>query len=168
MTLAEHLSELFERLQPQCVLDVGANEGQYGRQLREIGYAGWIVSFEPVTDVFRSLDAAADGDSRWLTFQLALGNKTEVREIAVTAESQLSSFFHRSRYSAEKLGEQGDVVHYEEVEVDTLASWCRRYACEIPLDSPFLKVDTQGFDKEVLLGSASWSAACPDSSSKRR
>ena len=74
MTLAEHLSELFDRLQPQCVLDVGANEGQYGQQLRDIGYAGWIVSFEPVADVFQSLARVAAGDSRWLTFPLAVGS----------------------------------------------------------------------------------------------
>src|SRR2546421_5013859 len=152
MTLAEHLSELFDHLQPQCVLDVAANEGHYGRQLRDIGYAGWIVSFEPVADVFQSLARTAAGDSRWLVFPLAVGSKPETRQIAVTAESQLSSFLHRSEYSANELREQGDVVRYEEVQVTTLSSWSQKHAGDVPLESPFLKVDTQGFDEEVLRG----------------
>ena len=55
------------------VLDVGANEGQYGGELRERGFAGQIVSFEPIPAVYRKLAARADGDPRWETHQLGVG-----------------------------------------------------------------------------------------------
>jgi hypothetical protein len=37
------------------VLDVGANVGWFGQRLRERGYRGKIVSFEPIEAVFREL-----------------------------------------------------------------------------------------------------------------
>ena len=42
-------------LRVDCVLDVGANVGQFGDMLRTIGYMGTIVSFEPVDATFRTL-----------------------------------------------------------------------------------------------------------------
>ena len=47
---ALHLRELLARLQIDCVLDVGANVGQYHDFLRDkVLYDGPIVSFEPVS-----------------------------------------------------------------------------------------------------------------------
>jgi FkbM family methyltransferase len=41
------------------VLDVGANVGQFGLSLRNRGYAGQIMSFEPVSDAFNELKKVA-------------------------------------------------------------------------------------------------------------
>ena len=49
--LGTHLAMLFARLKINCVLDVGAHVGQYGRFLRNIGYSGHIVSFEDDQDL---------------------------------------------------------------------------------------------------------------------
>ena len=43
------------------VIDVGANEGQYGESLRRRGYRGEIRSFEPASETFRVLSASAAG-----------------------------------------------------------------------------------------------------------
>src|SRR5262245_60167366 len=49
--LARHL----RGLKIETVLDVGANEGQYGRILRRIGFRGRIISFEPLLQPFEVL-----------------------------------------------------------------------------------------------------------------
>jgi len=148
----EHLAELFARTEPDCVLDVGANGGQYGEMLRNRGYRGWIVSFEPVRDAFAALNQAASGDPRWRVFQLALGARPERRRIAVAAVSQLSSFRQFSDYAGEELPGASEVTHTEEVEVATLNEGWGRFLDGVPDERVFLKLDTQGWDLEVLDG----------------
>ena len=51
---ARHLRRLFDQLQIDTVLDVGANEGGYCELLRDfVGFKGHVVSFEPVPAVYR-------------------------------------------------------------------------------------------------------------------
>jgi FkbM family methyltransferase len=148
----EHLAELFTRIAPECVLDVGANAGQYAALLREHGYRGWIVSFEPVRSAFDELAELAAADGRWRVFQLALGSKAERRRIAVAEVTQLSSFRAFSSYASDELPGASDVVDTEEVEVRALnASW-DQLLDGLPHGRVFLKLDTQGWDLEVLAG----------------
>src|SRR4051794_31190999 len=55
------------------VLDVGANEGLYGSQLRQYGYRGRIVSFEPLSGPYRRLQRRVSRDPLWSCKQMALG-----------------------------------------------------------------------------------------------
>ena len=134
----QHLVELFERVVPQCVLDVGANAGQYGRMLRRHGYEGWIVSFEPVRTAFEELAATAAVDERWRVFQLALGSRAEHRRIAVAEVSQLSSFRSVSEYGSAEFPGASEVVSEEEVEVRTLDDSWQEFLEGIPSERLFL------------------------------
>ena len=58
--LARHLATLFQKLNIRCVLDVGANIGQYREFLRhQVGYDGLIISFEPVRENVNILNIPA-------------------------------------------------------------------------------------------------------------
>src|SRR2546423_8564507 len=55
------------------VIDVGANQGQFARTMRDqLSYRGRIVSFEPLTNAFAALRRAAAGDPSWICYNIAL------------------------------------------------------------------------------------------------
>ena len=131
------------------VLDVGANVGQYGTQLRDIGYSGRIVSFEPVRAAFRRLSAVADADGSWTALNCALGDFDGRTEIHVAGNSQSSSIF--SMLPAHLVSEPASrYVASEEIEVSRLDS--RFQELGIGANNVLLKIDTQGFEKRVLDG----------------
>jgi FkbM family methyltransferase len=148
----EHLAELFARIEPDCVLDVGANTGQYGAMLRDHGYGGWIVSFEPVAAAFAELARRAGQDPRWRALPLALGAGRERREIAVAEATQLSSFRRFTEHGRRELPGASAVAGAEQVEVRTLKECWDAELGDLEKHRPFLKLDTQGWELEVLRG----------------
>ncbi len=147
-----HLARLFKQLDVRCVLDVGANTGQYRTFLREhVGFDGTILSFEPVpahAETLRRL-ARTTGDDRWLIEQVAVGETPGTAEINVTAGDMLSSFLRPAEDSPDMV-----VTARVAVNVVTLDSMATRVSALAPLPTVFLKVDTQGFDLHVLRGAA--------------
>lgn len=131
------------------VFDVGANEGQYGAEIREQGFVGDIVSFEPITAVYGRLRARTDGDPRWSAIHAGVGDLNERRAINVSDATVFSSFLGLSTYSAEKF-EIARTTRTEEVEVVRLDTYLAQSSP--PPGPAYLKIDTQGFEKQVLVG----------------
>lgn len=135
------------------VLDVGANRGQFASEIRRGGYAGKIVSFEPLSEAHGKLLLASDGDAQWDAYpRCALGDHDGEVEINVAANSESSSILpmlESHRRAAPESAYQGKEI----VPVKTLDAVAGRYlkdAC-----APFLKIDTQGFEWQVLDGARS-------------
>ena len=86
------LHRLLEHCSIDLVLDVGANSGHYASELRAHGYAGRIVSFEPLESAHAQLAAAAEGDLRWrVAPRMALGDAEGKIDIHVAGNSLSSS-----------------------------------------------------------------------------
>jgi FkbM family methyltransferase len=131
------------------VLDVGANAGQYARQLRAEGYRGRIISFEPLSSAFADLSAAARGDPDWVVRHEALGREPGRAAINVAGNSWSSSLLPMLDRHREAAPESA-YVGQEDVLVRTLEAACAEL---LPAGArPFLKIDTQGFTLEVLAG----------------
>jgi FkbM family methyltransferase len=134
------------------VLDIGANSGQFARELRQdIGYTGRIISFEPLGEVFKSLKAHAMGDPRWETFNFAIGDVQEKREINIAGNS-LSSSFLDILPTHLNAAPESKYVGKEVIEVRTLDSMFER-VCK-NAKNIYMKIDTQGFESKVLKGAA--------------
>jgi FkbM family methyltransferase len=146
-----HLKNLFAKYSIDCVLDVGANAGQYGSSLRKLGYTGWIVSFEPVLAVFNRLVECSKDDKKWICYNVALGDKVEEKTINVYSSTMFSSFLEANDYSKgiwksleSVIPEQVKVVKLDDLfESIREATGCLHY---------YLKLDTQGYDLNVFQG----------------
>lgn len=129
------------------VVDVGANEGQFGSELRALGYRGRIVSFEPVATAFAALTRCAAQDRDWDVRPLALGDAPARARINVSRSTVFSSFLPQ-REMAVAFDARAAVSGTEEVEVARLDDACP----ESEGRRTFLKIDTQGFERSVLAG----------------
>lgn len=141
-----HLRVLLRQLNVDCVLDVGANRGQFATELRQIGFSGYIVSFEPLRREFAALEAAFCNDARWRGFNVALGREDGTAEINVFADLTVMSSL------LQPLGRQRSIER-ERIEIRSLDRLFVQLSGEVPASRVFLKMDTQGFDLEVFAGS---------------
>lgn len=156
---SSHLRELFAMLRIDCVLDVGANVGQFHEFLRlHVGYAGRIVSFEPVREMFDRLQDAARADGAWSIHQLALGEQDCSAEIKVMVERTLSSLLPPNEERLRAMGYEKYLRETEVARTETVA--VRRLDAMFPEVVPatasrvFMKTDTQGFDMAVVRGAS--------------
>jgi FkbM family methyltransferase len=133
------------------VLDVGANIGQYGFFLRQIGYTGHIVSFEPVQAVFEELLNNSMNDPKWTCFNVALSDETKCNEINVYEGSQFSSFLKISEYANSKWSDLGHGKK-EVVKLVRLDEIFHELKNKLLCKHFYLKLDTQGFDLNVFRG----------------
>ena len=131
------------------VFDVGANTGQFGSRLREIGYKRKIISFEPILSAFKELSEKVIKDNLWHAVNIGLGNYDGVATINTTNSSCFSSI----------LTPLPRIINYdntllpikkEEININKLDSIFDKF-CNNGTNN-FLKVDTQGFEKEILQG----------------
>lgn len=142
------LKEILSGLQINCVLDVGANKGQFAASLREIGYRGDIFSFEPLKTDFQILKTRLGSDPRWRGMNVALGNEDAIKTFNVALDSTEMSSFLVPR-------DRGWNLRREPVEMRKLDSLFAELAAQMPQPPRiFLKMDTQGYDVEVIRGAA--------------
>lgn len=153
-TLEGHLRTLFDHMEFNCVIDVGAHHGGFGRLVRNAGYTGRIVSFEPVPDNFARLQEASSGDPAWRIDQRALGSEAGRQPINVTRQSSMPSLRAPSAYGRAYFQGQMDIVDTPIIEVVRLDDVLPECVADLPAPRVFLKVDTQGYDAEVFRGGA--------------
>jgi FkbM family methyltransferase len=129
------------------IFDVGANEGQFGLWMRQLGYRGRLVSFEPIGELFAVLKTRADEDGNWEAHPIALGarrGKAAINVSEVTVYSSLLGY----RDALTTFDPSAARARTEDIAVATLDEFAPRYAGS----TAFLKSDTQGSEREVLLG----------------
>lgn len=146
------ISDLMAELNARGVstlLDVGANLGQYASSSFAAGFAGEVISFEPLGDIHAQLTHSAKANPRWKVHsRCAVGaatGKVKINRAANAVSSSVLAISETHLFAAPTSRTTGT----EEVPVMALD--------DIGVQDPtrtFLKVDTQGFEGEVLKGAA--------------
>src|SRR5687768_16170841 len=132
----------------ETVLDIGANVGQFVSELRREGWHGRVVSFEPVPIAHAELQRRAEADSRWTVAPpMALGRQSTNAPMNVSrnlVSSSLVSVEQRSTDAAPESAPAGvATIRVEPLDAVLAADWPAPFA---------IKLDTQGFELEVLAG----------------
>ncbi len=135
-----------------CIIDVGANTGQFAKMCRRIGFRGKIVSFEPVSSNYTELSAAARLSPPWSVHALALGDMCGTMPINVSKMNVFSSFLPLNKFGLEMFRSEADVETSESVRVERLDDVFDSLIDLAPDDRCLLKLDTQGYDLKVIAG----------------
>lgn len=151
-TLAQHLRNVIAEQRINVVVDVGANRGQFGRALRLQGYAGRIASFEPNSEALEELKQLTDLDPAWFSFGVGLGGSNATCALNLSAASEFSSLLEMNNYARQRFGWRTRSRGMEAVQVRTLSSMWPDVCRHLAQPRALLKLDTQGYDREVLAG----------------
>lgn len=132
------------------VIDIGANEGQFAKELRVGGYSGRIVSFEPLTTAHSRLLQASKNDSAWQVHsRCAVGDRLDEIELNISGNSVSSSIL--PMLAAHSSAAPESIYHGSEtVPLTTVDEAASPYFDGAR--APFLKIDTQGYEWYVLDG----------------
>ena len=141
--------KLMERHGIDLVFDVGANTGQYGSHIRDIGYKGRIVSFEPLSGAFRELAKRLDGDPLWDAVNMALGDEDGTIAINIAGNSQSSSILNMLPSHLAAAPGSG-YIGSENVTIRRIDSIIGDYWT--PGTRLYLKIDAQGYERNVMSG----------------
>lgn len=129
------------------ILDAGANIGQFGREVRNADFRGRIISFEPVRSAYRRLVETTRDDPLWTAHHLALSNRHGPASIHLFRDSTFSSL-HSMTEAGASFGEDANPVGREEIALCRL----EEFDNQIQGERLFLKIDTQGHERQVLEG----------------
>ncbi|WP_422345145.1 FkbM family methyltransferase [Parasphingorhabdus sp.] len=139
-----------EKMGLDTVIDVGANHGQFASRIRALGWNSVVLSFEPLAEPFESLQRMAEKDPSHQAFRFGLGEENTEPVMNVASNHGASS----SLLEFDPLLEKSfsiTTTAKEKVEIRRLDDVAEKM--KLAPEKCLLKIDTQGFEQQVLKGS---------------
>lgn len=138
------------------IFDVGANEGQSINRFKKIYKNSVIHAFEPSKKIFSKLNENYGNKSNICLNNFGLANEIGYKKFNLAKQSGASSFndFNSNSKWLKKRSKQFNTTEYdfiesETVKVSTLDNYCLKKNIR---NIDILKIDTQGYEDEVLKG----------------
>lgn len=139
---------ILRRIDPDVVLDVGANRGQFTLDVRTAVPNATVVAFEPLASEAAIYRRIHGGDAAVHLVPVALSDVTGRSEFHVNREADSSSLHAPTELQTTVFPgtDEESVIQVDTVRFDEL---------ELPVklgESTLLKIDVQGHEQEVLAG----------------
>jgi FkbM family methyltransferase len=146
-----HFMRFLADQSPKLCVDVGANVGSYSRYILENSSAH-VFAFEPLPQSFEALRLlGSEFPSRVSMFDVGLGDcDTDLELFFGSENSELASFSPEVNQIDYVGASNVNKVWVQMKKLDYFLEDMKQYSSDIDL----LKIDTEGFEWEVLLGSA--------------
>ena len=144
------ISELISLYNIDLVLDVGANVGQFAKEVRKNDYKKEIISFEPIANTHKKLLENSYNDNKWEIYErCCLGEFDGTTDINISSYSPSSSIldFTKMHIDAKQSATMIDKENVKIIKLDTIAKTLNSKSKNI-----LLKLDTQGYEGQILEG----------------
>ena len=143
---------LYSYLPHHRAIDIGANRGDVSNRLLEAGYE--VYAFEPFPPVLEKLTTRFGDNTRFHLFPFAVGSANETRDLHIASDQTEDKIYDDSTFysslTQHSLSEGLVFTETLSVSVKTLASL--HESADLPSDIGLVKIDTEGFDLEVIKG----------------
>lgn len=148
LSLMSDLKILINKSNP-VIFDVGCNRAQSTIFYFNLFKDAKITAFEPSTDLYNELKKMKFPENRFIINNVALGSEKKQLEFNNYNKTGFNSFLEVDKNKENRFGDYLRVMNKEVVEVNTLDNYVNKMNIDC-ID--LLKIDTQGFDLEVLKG----------------
>jgi FkbM family methyltransferase len=146
------MDHLYSFMPVPTALDVGANRGDVSRELLDAGYQ--VYAFEPHPVVFEELRGRLNSNKNCVLYDFAVGPADGRMDLHfaedTSAEGKYGDTSLYSTLAPHAMPDDLQFVKSVNVPVRSLASLAREG--RIPEQVGLLKIDTEGFDLEVMRG----------------
>jgi FkbM family methyltransferase len=142
-----------QRINPDLFIDCGANKGGYFHNIIEAGFTKKIILLEPnINLVTKYLSPIAENNKNVKVYNLGTGNKNCKKKFYITNDknSDLSSFKEKTKFFDARFYKT-KVRSKKFILIKRLDSLLKDNKID-KNNKIFIKIDTQGFDMETLLG----------------
>jgi len=143
---------LYSYLPHHRAIDIVANRGDVSNRLLEAGYE--VYAFEPFPPVLEKLTTRLGDNPHFHLFPFAIGSVNETRDLHIASDQTEDKIYDDSTFysslTRHSLSEGLVFIETLSVTVKTLASL--HESANLPSDIGLVKIDTEGFDLEVIKG----------------
>lgn len=148
----ERIVKLLKHHHVAVVVDVGANDGGFASSIRQRGYSGRIISFEPLDEPYKELRRKADLDGNWEAVQTAVGDEKRTLTMNISGNAALSSSVLPMLDTHTSAAPESLYIGSQTVTENRLDNLLPDDS--IAGDRTFLKIDVQGYERAVLEGAS--------------
>jgi FkbM family methyltransferase len=132
----------------RTILDIGANTGEFSKEMRSLFPDAHIYAFEPLKDCYTHMKERMQGDTKFTPFNMALGDTNEESVIQRSSFHPSSSLLpmadvHKKLYPKSKDSTE------EKILIRRLDDVLKDEEFAAPI---FIKMDVQGFEGNVIRG----------------
>ena len=142
------LENMIRSINPETIIDIGSNKGQFILLIEQLFPNKIIHSFEPLLEVLEIQRKFFNYNKNIFFYNFALGRTSSVKKFFITKRKDSSSFFKINEN--ENKSKYYEIINKNNIQIKTLDEVLINWEIKKPI---LMKIDVQGYELEVLKGS---------------
>ena len=131
------------------VIDIGANTGQFAKEIRQKLTEAKIYSFEPMKQCYSQLNENFKEDKNFKSFNFALGDVDKEIAMNVSPYTPSSSLLKMTNLHETIFPHTKGIANRETIAIKRLDDFFETLKCS---ENILFKLDVQGYEDKVILG----------------